>query len=54
MTADMHAALDDERDDLAGDAQATTGRWVETALAALFAVSAVLFVSFIAVVTGLV
>ena len=55
MTMDTHAALDDERDDLAGDAQATTtGGWVETALAALFAVSAVLFVSFIAVVTGLV
>ena len=31
-----------------------TGRWVETALTALCTASAVLFVSFIAVVTGLV
>jgi hypothetical protein len=35
-------------------AQPSAGRWVETALTALCTASAVLFVSFIAVVTGLV
>jgi hypothetical protein len=34
--------------------QSSGGRWVETALTALCTASAVLFVSFIAVVTGLV
>ena len=35
-------------------AQSSAGRWAETALTALCTASAVLFVSFIAVVTGLV
>jgi len=51
---DMHAALEPELDVVAAQAQSTAGRWVETALTALCTASAVLFVSFIAVVTGLV
>ena len=54
MAMDMNAALDDELDEIAVGAQSATGRWVETTLTALFTASAVLFVSFIAVVTGLV
>ena len=54
MSLNMNAALDDEHDDIAIGIQSTTGRWVETALTALFTASAVLFISFIAVVTGLV
>jgi hypothetical protein len=50
----MNAALDDELDEIATGVQSATGRWVETMLTALFTASAVLFVSFIAVVTGLV
>jgi hypothetical protein len=48
----MHAALETELDVMAAEAPA--GRWVEIALTALCTASAVLFVSFIAVVTGLV
>jgi hypothetical protein len=51
---DMPAALEPELDVVAATAQLTAGRWVETALTALCTASAVLFVSFIAVVTGLV
>ena len=51
---DMHAALEPEFDAIAVEAQSPTGRWVEAALTALCTASAVLFVSFIAVVTGLV
>jgi hypothetical protein len=50
----MHAALETELDVMAAAAQSPAGRWVETALTALCTASAVLFVSFIAVVTGLV
>lgn len=50
---DIHAALEPELDAVAIEAQ-STGRWVETALTALCTASAVLFVSFIAVVTGIV
>ena len=53
MSMDIHAALEPEFDAVAVEAQ-STGRWVETALTALCTASAVLFVSFIAVVTGLV
>ena len=51
---DMHAALEPELDTMAAAAQSPAGRWVETALTALCTASAILFVSFIAVVTGLV
>ena len=50
----MHAALETELDAMAVTVQSSGGRWVETALTALCTASAVLFVSFIAVVTGLV
>ena len=50
----MHAALEPEFDVVAAEAQSPAGCWVETALTALCPASAVLFVSFIAVVTGLV
>ena len=49
----MHAGLEPELDAMAAEAQ-SAGRWVETALTALCTASAVLFISFIAVVTGLV
>ena len=51
---DIHAALEPELDVVAAQVQSPAGRWVETALTALCTASAVLFVSFIAVVTGLV
>jgi hypothetical protein len=52
MSIESHVLLDTELDAVA---QARPiGRWVETALTALCTASAVLFVSFIAVVTGLV
>jgi hypothetical protein len=52
MFMDTHAVLEPELDAMA--AASPAGRWVETALTALCTASAVLFVSFIAVVTGLV
>jgi hypothetical protein len=54
MSTNMHAVIDTEFDAIAVEAQSSAGRWVETALTALCTASAVLFVSFIAVVTGLV
>jgi hypothetical protein len=51
---DIHAALETEFDVMAAAAPSSAGRWVEATLTALCAASAVLFVSFIAVVTGLV
>jgi len=54
MSMDIHAALEPEFDAMAVETQSSAGRWVETALTALCTASAVLFVSFIAVVTGLV
>jgi hypothetical protein len=54
MSMDTHAALEPEFDAMVAAAQSPAGRWVETALTALCTASAVLFVSFIAVVTGLV
>jgi hypothetical protein len=53
MSMDTHAALETEFDAVAVEAQ-SAGRWVETALTALCTASAVLFVSFIAIVTGLI
>jgi hypothetical protein len=54
MSMDIHAALETELDVKAAAAASPAGRWVETALTALCTASAILFVSFIAVVTGLV
>jgi hypothetical protein len=54
MFMDTHAALEPELDVMAVKAQSSAGRWVETALTALCTASAVLFISFIAVVIGLV
>jgi len=54
MSMDIHVALEPEFDAIAIEAQSPAGRWVETALTALCTASAILFVSFIAVVTGLV
>jgi hypothetical protein len=54
MFMDTHAALEPELDAMAAAPHSSVGRWVETALTALCTASAVLFVSFIAVVTGLV
>jgi hypothetical protein len=54
MSVNIHAALETEFDAIGVEPQSAAGRWVETALTALCAASAVLFFSFIAVVTGLV
>jgi hypothetical protein len=54
MSIDMPAALDDEVVQTAPEARSATTAWLETALTVLFTASAVLFVSFIAVVTGIV
>jgi hypothetical protein len=54
MSIDMPAALDDEAIQTAPEARSATTAWLETALTVLFTASAVLFVSFIAVVTGIV
>ncbi len=52
MSINMPATLDGETIQPAPAKRSTA--WVETALAVLFAASAVLFVSFVAVVTGIV
>lgn len=49
MSVDMPATFDDETVKIARPTA-----WVETVLTVLFAASAVLFVSFVAVVTGIV
>jgi hypothetical protein len=54
MSIDMPAALDDEAVKITPEAPTKPTVWVETALTLLFTASAVLFVSFIAVVTGIV
>jgi hypothetical protein len=53
-STDMPAAPENSpADDIAED-QTAFGQWAETALTVLFTAVAVLFVSFVAVVTGLV
>jgi hypothetical protein len=56
MSIDMPAAFDDEAVKIASATEAPSKptAWVETALTVLFAASAVLFASFVAVVTGIV
>jgi hypothetical protein len=51
---DTYAALEPEFDATVAATPSPAGRWVEAALTALCTASAVLFVSFIAVVIGLV
>ncbi len=53
MPTDMPAALASEPVETGTEAQPATSEWIETALAVLFAATAVLFVSFFAVMTGL-
>jgi hypothetical protein len=53
-STDMPATLDEPSAQAGAQVQASRGAWAETALTALFAAAAILFVSFIAVVTGLV
>jgi hypothetical protein len=54
MSTDMPAVLVNEPAEAAAEEQSTTREWAETALTVLFTAAAVLFVSFLAVVTGLV
>jgi hypothetical protein len=54
MSVDMFAVLDGEVPKTAPEAPSKPAVWVETALTVLFTASAVLFVSFVAVVTGIV
>ena len=54
MSIDAPAALDSEPAETAAKAGQTASGWVETTLTVMFAAAAVLFVSFLAVVTGLV
>jgi hypothetical protein len=54
MSTDLPAALVDQPAETVVEAASATNEWTETALTVLFTAAAVLFVSFIAVVTGLV
>jgi hypothetical protein len=54
MSTNVPAALVDEPVGTAAEAPPATNEWAETALTVLFTAAAVLFVSFLAVVTGLV
>lgn len=53
-TTDMPADFTDQPAEQPVEAQSASSAWAETALTVLFTVTAVLFVSFIAVVTGIV
>jgi len=54
MPADIPAALDDQPAETEVETKAAASAWAETALTVLFTAAAVLFVSFLAVVSGLV
>ncbi len=54
MSTEMPAALASDAAGVEAEPQAAAGAWIETALAVLFTVAAVLVASFLAVVTGLV
>jgi hypothetical protein len=54
MLSDTPAALPAEPVETTAEAAAPIARWGETALTVMFTVAAVLFVSFLAVVTGLI
>jgi hypothetical protein len=53
-TTDVPADFVDQPAEELVEAQLASSEWVETALTVLFTVTAVLFVSFIAVVTGII
>jgi hypothetical protein len=53
-STDMPAALEEQPAQASAQVQPARSAWAETALTALFAAAAILFVSFVAVVTGLV
>jgi hypothetical protein len=54
MSIDTPAALATEPAEAVAEDQSSTREWAETALTVMFTAAAVLFVSFLAVVTGLV
>jgi hypothetical protein len=54
MSTDISASVAKQVAQTTTESQTGTPVWVETTLAVVFAAAAVLFVSFIAVVTGLV
>jgi hypothetical protein len=54
MSIDMPVALENEAAHTEAETHRGPGAWTETALTVLFAAAAVLFVSFVAVVTGIV
>lgn len=54
MSIDIPAALPNEAIEVAVESRPAPGEWAEAALTVMFAAVTVLFVSFLAVVTGLV
>jgi len=54
MSTEMPAALAEPAPEIADEAAADRREWAETALTVTFTAAAVLFVSFLAVVSGLV
>jgi hypothetical protein len=54
MSTEMPAAAAEPPVEAATERPAATSEWAETALTVLFTAAAVLFVSFVAVVTGLI
>jgi hypothetical protein len=54
MSIDMPAALDTAPAEVIAETAPAAGAWFETALTVTFAAATVLFVSFVAVVVGLV
>jgi hypothetical protein len=53
MSIDIPIALSSEPTEIAVEPKAATSEWTEAALTVMFAAAAVLFVSFLIVVTGL-
>jgi hypothetical protein len=53
MSIDMLVALSCEPIEITADTKPAPGEWTEMALTVMFTAAAVLFVSFLAVVTGL-
>ena len=53
MSIGMPVALSSEPAEIAAEIKPTLGEWTEMALTAMFTTAAVLFVSFLSVVTGL-
>jgi hypothetical protein len=53
MSIDIPITLSSEPTEIAAEAKPATNEWAATALTAMFAAAAVLFASFLVVVTGL-